>query len=425
MLRLALVLLMFASTVNAEFTPAEKVEAVDQIGSLRDAINAAYYAMQHAKSVPADADEVEDFVGWQMQAWQNHFNAFLYLLDVQGDTNARTAAQVLAGPRADVVALALSRIQSFGYDFARGKLDAIPGMSSSLLTAKDLADDAIAGRAGIDATLAYTEPRMEPNVLQPGASRVVSAVAGPHGDYRAAGRAINAFARNHVSQWQHLSVATAACPGWIPGSRGSAFAVGHLRLIGQVLVTAMGLLAGLEQDTGIITGTGLNVKENLDVMEAGGTTARDRSFFRVQFALEILLMWTHTGSEPFDINGRHTARGITYDLTAMGQVWANAIRNRATACASGDEDAFLSAVASGIEVTDAAWGNMDNVGYHGMLILKHFQVFPPPGPGGGGGGGECPECPPACAQYEAQLLTTQGTDAIEYKAVCVEIGGND
>jgi hypothetical protein len=165
---------------------------------------------------------------------------------------------------------------------------------------------------------------------------------------------------------------------------------GHMQMMSRTITAVTALVLGIERTDMIVTGTGMDVEGNVDVMFAGGTTARGREFFDVQLAIEMLAMWTHTGPEPFDINGRHTARGITYDFTVVTSSWAVAVANYDTICALTENRAdFLNAMADGVTATGGAWGNLDNIVYHGALILKFFQVFPPPGPGED----PCPACP--------------------------------
>jgi len=377
------VLLMLATPAYAEFTPGEKDQVVSQLKSLGDLQYSIYWALQHVKGDPTAAVATSAYMDAAIPAWEAHLGGLMYLQDLPGEYTESNWRAVLAGPRADVVAQALATIQTLGYNFPKVKIDAIPGTSAALDTAKSLLQNAADKRAAIDTTLPYLEPRTALNMSMPGATRDISPAIGPHGDYRMMGaalyRAMNEMRRTALG----MSDSLAACPAWIGGARGLAFAYSSVHLISKFMPIAAALIAGIEPD--IMPpldagGAGYNIIEHIDAMTAGGTTTRPREFFSTQFAIELLLMFTHTGVEPYDVNGRHSVRGLTYNYAILGQVWQNAIDDRDTVCDPLGEDAFLGGIADAIVSNDASWARMDDMVQHGMLMLKHFQVFPAPGP---------------------------------------------
>jgi hypothetical protein len=91
---------------------------------------------------------------------------------------------------------------------------------------------------------------------------------------------------------------------------------------------------------------------------------------------------------------------------------------------------WVDEIAWGVEENCNAWRDMDNGVFHGAFLLKHFEVFGPPGPGGGGrtcGPGTheedsvClpdPVPPPTCPAFILELTPIDATTA---QARCVEV----
>jgi hypothetical protein len=415
-LKALIVVLIACAQVSAEFTDAEKQQVVNQATSLSRAAVAAQYAMRHANLVPSDVGAMENFIANAIpNGWEPHQKAVLKLLDMYDASADRQATRDAA-----VVA-----IQATGYNYARGLLGAAQGVSTYLDTAKAFMDEAISLRASFDATLAYDEPRLDIQLAMPGATRTRSAVIGPHGSTLDMGQAIAGWSLDVRRGWTSLALAAETCPAFIGGGRGAAFASGHLATITVGAIIPALLASGIVPDWPVNAGDGqfMTMQENLDIMSAGGTTARPDEFFNVQLALEMLLMRTHVGPTPYDVNGRHAARGFTYDFSVMGQVWRHAIANATSHCDTAALSAFLSHIGSAVEANDLAWAKMDDVAYFGMLLLKHFQVFPPPGPGGGGftcgpgtheEDGVClpdPVPPPTCPVFTLEFVPIDSTAA--------------
>lgn len=378
---LLIIPLLVACSARAEFTVAEKQQIANQIKSTQLVNSSMYWAMSHALAFPADVGVVSSYINSAAyNGWENHSSAVLKLLDMFD----------AAGPRETVRDEAVAAIENVGaYTYARGLLNWAQFASTSLANAKNAMDDAIALRAGFDSSLAYVEPRLDIQLALPGASRTRASVIGPHGSWTDLGFAMDKMIINTRRVWLAVAGAAKTCPAFIAGSRGAAYAASHVQNIGRTAMIVPALAAGIVPDWRLI-GAG-ELQDDLDTMIAGGTTARPPEFFFIQISLEALLTQTHTGSRPYDINGRKLPRGITYDFSVFGQVWDTAITTLDALCPSDDQAAFLGYVGDGIAANDAGWAGMDDVAMMGLLVLKHFQVFPPPGPGGGGGGFTCGE----------------------------------
>ncbi len=358
-------------------TPEEQNEVIKQFKSLNRVVSAARYAVHHAHADRSAAPACQEFIREASGVWRWHFRAMMYLLDQNGGSNVSGGTEfLLSHGRAETVENAASMIRSADYARLETLAASIPGQGSALSSLHARVDEAVSFRNGFDASLPYVEPRMDENLVdrdgapREGVTREKSAAIHPHGNYRQAGNIANSWSRHHREEWRELGMAQEAYPGWEEGPH----IADHLQQIGSVLGEIMMLTVAIDPSS--------KYRDHLDTMHAGGTTQRPRVFQNIQLSLEAFLMWTHKGPLEYDINGRETLRGLTYNFDSAAGRYARAGKRALRGDVGPDDDAtaFGTAAMNAAALSARAWGTMDDFCYSGLLMFGLFQVFGPPPP---------------------------------------------
>lgn len=361
--------------VLAEFTSAEKQEIEDQLDAVQKVSNSLDWAAKYvdAQTTEAAINELEDFIDATTVARRTHLRGIWALIDGPYDDSPDGTSHTQA--RSTVISEGKTLITGSTYTTARAKLqtmiDNCPSSCPNLTTAASEFDAAITLRDNFDDTLDYTEPRLAVNLLMPGSSRSVSATAGPHGDYLFyIERLLNSQESNNSDVLERAADATVGEP--TAAMMDELYdVVSHNKLIEYHIIWATGLLVDVEMSNA--NSSGLSIDEHVDVMEAGGVTARGREFFQILLAMEMMLnrVDTQTPDDVEDVNERTIIRGSTYDFTRVCQQQARMLRDVTHSPALPD---WVSDLAWSIEENCNAWRDMDSGIFHGSLLLKFFQA---------------------------------------------------
>ena len=432
---LVLCVLLLAVPAAAEFTAPEKIEVLAQVNALYDAGAADYYILHHLSVRPQDAVAVHGAVVSLTAARETHMRGLLYLLDVEGGFSATVGGMTRTQSRSQGLSLILGA--SASYSPTISILNALT-TTGDLTTAKQLLQSSESRRLALNETLAYEEPRIAVNISAPGATRLQSTNAGPHGDYRRFGEMVRAFTTTSNAWIREASLAGTQNSAFLPTL---VFTSEKMSRIGRFPPIILGLLVGVEHS---------QVSPDIDIMFAGGTTLRGRHFWRMRLVQEMLLGWDHLPPVGVDVFGRVVFRGLTYELVAA----CRAMNDFAAADATVPQ--YARSILTSSKWICESWAPLDsiadntivfrfslNTGPPGQVVgicgaNTNLVVGPPPtcvGTGGGGVGNTCgtgthlvgteclpdpcPECPPppACPTFTPVLDYL--SDRIQPR--CVEI----
>ena len=384
---LVLCVLLLAVPAAGEFTASEKAEILAQVVAIHDAGAADYYVLHQLGPRPQDATAIYNAMSSLTQAREAHMRGLLYLLDLEGGDSNTIAGMT----RAQARSTGISAIQaaSASYSPTISLLNAMV-TTSDLTTAKQLLQASENRRLAFNGTLAYDEPRLDANTSMPGASRLQSANAGPHGDYRRFGEVVRVFTTTSNEWIRAASLAGTQNAAFLPKL---IFISEKMNRVGRFTPIVLGLLVGVEHS---------EISDDVDIQFAGGTTQRPRHFWRMRLVQEMLLGWDHLPPVNRDVFGRIVHRGLTYELTAACRSMNELVEADAAV------PAYARSVATSSKWLCESWANLDSIADNTVVFRFFTNVGPPgqvvgvcgantvmqPGPpptcvGTGGGGNAC------------------------------------
>jgi hypothetical protein len=319
-------------------------------------------------------------------ATEQGFNALIYLMDASGNSN--NGSFVRDSTRAEIIARGLSWFSSAGgqYVSALAALDAMiasyPECSGgcNAKTVRNYIQTVLNAHSTFNPNHDWTEPRLDANLAFSAAAgstdlRDLTAIAGPHGDYRLLLQGMSG-----LQLYSALTLEDLVAAGAIASSADARNAAigGDAAFYFNVAFHRAYLVAGLAidyEDPAVAT--------DIETAFAQGSTGRGREFFQGAMMSQLLLNVSNRTSRPNGF-GLLEFRGVAGAFGSVRYVF------RDTLLAANGDQGVVTRVALAQEHLLDAWTRLDRAAWDGAI---KFTLKNPPFIGGGDPA-PCPDCPP-------------------------------